>query len=135
MQKIIGYGFALALGSFLLHWLESHYAIAFLSTQLYTVALAILFTLLGIWVGRNLNKPPIKSESLNTAAQSALKISDRELQVLALVGQGKTNKEIARRLNIAAATVKTHLIHLNQKLEATNRTEAINKARKLSLIR
>lgn len=135
LKSILAYALLLASGAFLVNWLERHFELAVLSTQIYTLALAIVFTLLGIWVGHNLTKPKSRGQfKTNTKAQRTLKISDRELEVLGLVAMGNTNKQVASTLHIAAATVKTHLIHLNQKLEANNRTQAIKKARELGLI-
>ncbi|GAB2588804.1 response regulator [Kribbella endophytica] len=53
------------------------------------------------------------------------KLSPRELEVLTLVARGTTNREIATRLFITEATVKTHLIHLYAKLEAKDRAAAV----------
>ena len=52
-------------------------------------------------------------------------LSDREREVLALLVQGLSNPEIARRLCITRATVKAHVSHILEKLEATNRAEAV----------
>jgi DNA-binding NarL/FixJ family response regulator len=49
-------------------------------------------------------------------------LTDRERQIVALVSQGLSNKEIGRRLNIADGTIKVHLHHIFQKLEISNRT-------------
>lgn len=62
-------------------------------------------------------------------------LSDRELEVLALVAEGLKNKEIARRLSISQATVKTHLIHIYAKLGVENRTAAVTKALACDLLR
>ena len=51
-------------------------------------------------------------------------LSQRELEVLALVAQGASNAEIAERLAIAETTVQTHLKHILRKLAVRNRTEA-----------
>jgi DNA-binding NarL/FixJ family response regulator len=53
------------------------------------------------------------------------KLSDREKEVLNLVGQGLTNSEIAERLFIGESTVRTHLQRLLYKLNLKNRAEAI----------
>lgn len=58
----------------------------------------------------------------------------RQLDVLRLVSQGQSNKEIARVLGLAPSTVKTHLEHLLAILGVANRTEASNKARSLRLL-
>jgi len=49
-------------------------------------------------------------------------LTDRERQIVALVSEGLSNKEIGRRLNIADGTIKVHLHHIYQKLEISNRT-------------
>jgi DNA-binding NarL/FixJ family response regulator len=49
-------------------------------------------------------------------------MTDRERQIMSLVSEGLSNKEIGRRLNIADGTIKVHLHHIFQKLEISNRT-------------
>ena len=49
-------------------------------------------------------------------------LTDRERQIMSLVSDGLSNKEIARRLNIADGTIKVHLHHIFRKLEVSNRT-------------
>ncbi|MBW5438014.1 response regulator transcription factor [Bradyrhizobium canariense] len=49
-------------------------------------------------------------------------LTDRELQIMRLVSEGLSNKEIGRRLNIADGTIKVHLHHIFQKLDISNRT-------------
>ena len=49
-------------------------------------------------------------------------LTDRERQIMALVSEGLSNKEIGRRLNIADGTIKVHLHHIFQKLQISNRT-------------
>jgi DNA-binding CsgD family transcriptional regulator len=51
-------------------------------------------------------------------------LSDREIEVLRLVGQGKSNKEIAMDLDISVNTVKVHIGRIFQKINVTSRTEA-----------
>ena len=60
--------------------------------------------------------------------------SARELEVLALVADGKTNREIAAALFISEATVKTHLVHLFDKLGVSDRTAAVTTALERGLL-
>jgi LuxR family transcriptional regulator, maltose regulon positive regulatory protein len=61
-------------------------------------------------------------------------LSERELEVLALVAAGKANSEIASSLFVSLSTVKTHINNLYRKLGARSRTQAIARARELDLI-
>jgi LuxR family maltose regulon positive regulatory protein len=61
-------------------------------------------------------------------------LSARELEVLELLAVGKTNLEIAEELVVALDTVKKHVTHILDKLGATNRTQAVTRARGLGLI-
>jgi DNA-binding NarL/FixJ family response regulator len=58
------------------------------------------------------------------AAEVADHLSSREMEILALVAEGCPNKEIATRLSISTATVRTHLMHIYEKLHVHCRTEA-----------
>ena len=62
-------------------------------------------------------------------------LSDREAQVLARVAAGHSNREIARELLISEATVKTHLVHVFDKLGVDSRTAAVAVAREQGLLR
>ena len=61
-------------------------------------------------------------------------LSARELDVLRLLSDGRSNAEIARALFVEQSTVKTHLIHLYRKLGVSSRTQAVNRARTLRLL-
>ncbi len=63
------------------------------------------------------------------------KLSSRELEVLGLVAGGASNSDIARRLHISQATVKSHLIHIFGKLGVSDRTAAVTVALQRGLIR
>jgi DNA-binding NarL/FixJ family response regulator len=60
--------------------------------------------------------------------------TERELEVLALVARGLTNRAIGRQLAVSEATVKTHLVHLFSKLGVTDRTAAVTAALDRGLI-
>jgi DNA-binding NarL/FixJ family response regulator len=61
-------------------------------------------------------------------------LSERELEILALVARGASNKEIASQLYIAEGTVKNHITHILGKLDVRDRTQASLKARELGLL-
>jgi DNA-binding CsgD family transcriptional regulator len=61
-------------------------------------------------------------------------LSPRELEVLRLIASGATNLDIAKKLYIDVGTVKSHNTHIFAKLEVKNRTQAVDKARRIGLI-
>jgi DNA-binding CsgD family transcriptional regulator len=61
-------------------------------------------------------------------------LSSREIEVLQLIDQGLTNAEIAARLTLAGSTVKTHINNIYGKLGVQTRTQALKRARELSLL-
>jgi LuxR family transcriptional regulator, maltose regulon positive regulatory protein len=88
------------------------------------------------------DKPPPPDASPRTTAVVtgfhpgvlAEPLSARELDVLRLLSDGRSNAEIARDLFVEPSTVKTHLIHLYRKVNVSSRTQAINRARILRLV-
>jgi LuxR family transcriptional regulator, maltose regulon positive regulatory protein len=62
-------------------------------------------------------------------------LSERELEVLALLATGRSNQQIADELVVALDTVKKHVSHILDKLGAANRTQAVARARQLELLR
>jgi DNA-binding NarL/FixJ family response regulator len=63
------------------------------------------------------------------------RLSSRELEVLQLVAEGDSNSEIAGRLHISQATVKSHLIHIFGKLGVSDRTAAVTVALRRGILR
>jgi DNA-binding CsgD family transcriptional regulator len=105
------------------------------STEFYVLCVALLFAAFGIWLGNRLTPRPRGPDFvLNAAAIAELGISARELEVLRHLAEGASNKLIALRLDISPNTVKTHISRIFEKLETTNRTEAIAKANRLDLL-
>ncbi len=135
IKVAIGSGLLLALCGLTLAWLDYQFLSRSLSVQAYTFLIALGFTVLGIWAGRNLtSKHEPKPFQVNTEALEALGISTREYEVLHRLAAGEANKDIARNLDISPNTVKTHVSRLLDKLDARRRTHAVQKARNLHLI-
>jgi DNA-binding NarL/FixJ family response regulator len=61
-------------------------------------------------------------------------LSPRETQVLRLVAAGRSNPAIAAELFVGEATVKTHLLHIFEKLDVSDRTRAVTRAMELGLL-
>lgn len=62
-------------------------------------------------------------------------LTPREIEILRLVAKGRRNKEIGSELRISEATVKTHLLHIFEKLDATDRTSAVTAAVERGILR
>ena len=147
-RPTILYSISLALLLFLLKWLELRFIVFRHSFEVYIGFIAIIFTALGIWLAIKLSKPKIqtvvvekevyidKPEAfiLNTALIAQLELSKRELEILRLMAQGHSNQEIAATIFVSLSTVKTHIQNLFEKLDVKRRTQAIEKAKRLSLI-
>lgn len=97
----------------------------------------ILAGVRSVAAGRTVLAPSIATKLVERmrqtpSAQPAL--SGRELEVLKLVALGRSNPEIGRALFIGEATVKTHLQHVFEKLQVSDRTRAVTRAMELKLL-
>jgi two-component system, NarL family, nitrate/nitrite response regulator NarL len=72
--------------------------------------------------GRLSAEQVVRQEPNAIAERSLTALTDRERQIIRLVSEGLSNKEIGRRLNLTDGTIKVHLHHIFQKLEVGNRT-------------
>ena len=136
LRTILIYGAILAAGSVGLQWLQYRFLVRTYPVEAYVALIALAFMGLGVWVGARLfRRAPEAPFEVNTQVRETLGISEREMQVLELLASGRSNKEIANRLEVSPNTVKTHVAKLFDKLEVKRRTEAILRARELGMIR
>lgn len=147
-KLVIIYGLALALLLFLLKWLEWRFIILDHALEIYSGAIAIVFTGLGIWLALKLARPAVKTivvekevyisqeptVTVNEKEVARLGLSDRELEVLQLMADGLSNQEIASRLFLSVNTIKTHSSNIFEKLDVSRRTQAVEQARRLNII-
>ena len=129
-----------------LRWSEYQFLVIEHSFEIYGALVAILFAGFGIWLGMKFTKPREKIVLqevlvpgdapfvLNQLQLSALGITPRELEILSLVAQGLSNREIAERLFVSENTVKTHCSRAFDKLGARQRTQAVQLGKQLGLI-
>lgn len=86
-------------------------------------------------VGANLEADAlIVATSAQPGADAALDLTARELEVLALLAEGASNKLIARRLGISTHTAKYHVASLLEKLDAVSRTDAVTNAARAGVL-
>lgn len=146
-KHTLTYGISLAVLMFLLKWLELRFIIIDHAFEIYIGSLALLFTALGSWLALRLTKPRVKTVviektvpvvhtdfAFNEAEVKKRGLSSRELDVLQLMAEGLSNRQIASRLFLSENTVKTHSSNLFEKMEVQRRTQAVDKARKLNII-
>jgi Bacterial regulatory proteins, luxR family len=110
-KRVIGYGGLLAAGTLGLEWLDYTRLARTHSRDLALLLVACGFMALGLFVGIRAFRPrsPPAAFDGNPAAIASLGITPRELTVLQRLAIGQSNKEIARDLDVAPDTVKTHV--------------------------
>jgi len=99
--------------------------------ELLSAAIAIVAMAVGIALAR---RAPAAAAATPETVPPGADLSVREREVLALLAQGLSNKELARALSVSENTVKTHLANLYAKLRVRRRTEALAAARRLGLL-
>jgi DNA-binding NarL/FixJ family response regulator len=90
--------------------------------------------------GQGALSPEVVGQVLSALSKAVVEepsalLSDREQEVLFCLAEGLTTTQIASRLFISENTVKTHIRHILDKLESSNRTEAVGKATQLGLLK
>jgi len=132
----------------ILRWSEYQFLVIEHSFEIYAALVAVIFAGFGIWLGIKLTKPRekiilrevhIPAEAaipftLNQPQLDALGITPRELEILTLIAQGLSNREIAARLFVSENTVKTHCSRAFDKLGARRRTQAVQLGKQLGLL-
>ena len=136
LKTILIYGAILAAGACGLQWLQYRYLVHAYPLEAYLGLIGLIFLVLGILIGARFFRraPHAVPFEANTQVQQTLGISEREMQVLKLLADGRSNKEIASDLDVSPNTVKTHIARLFEKLEVRRRTEAILRARELGML-
>ena len=129
-----------------LRLIEFHFLIVQHSFEIYAGLIAAMFAGLGIWFGLKLTKkkevvvvkevlvPATQPFTLNEERLKDLGITRRELEILELIAQGLSNREIADKLFVSENTVKTHSSRLFDKLSARRRTQAVQIGKEMGLI-
>ena len=147
-KEILIYGMSMAVVLLLLKWLEAYFIVFNYRLEFFVGAIAVIFTVLGIWLALKLVKPKVEirivekevyrdhsiEKEINQKEIEKLGLSKRELDVLNLMAKGLSNEEIGDKLFVSLNTVKTHSSNIYLKLDVKRRTQAMEKAKRLNII-
>jgi DNA-binding CsgD family transcriptional regulator len=133
-----------------LKWSEYRFLVIDHSIEIYSALIAATFAAVGIWLGLKLTRkqetivikevpvtvplPVAEPFSPNQAKREELAITPREMEILGLIAQGLSNREIAGQLFVSENTVKTHSSRVFDKLGARRRTQAVQFGKKFGLL-
>ena len=145
-RHILLYGLIGGILIALLNWMQYRFLVIEHSFEIYGGLVAATFAALGIWLGLRLTGrpervvikkvpvPPGKPFVPDDQKRESLGITPRELEILELIAQGMSNREIAEKLFVSENTVKTHSSRLFDKLGAKRRTQAVQLGKELRLL-
>ena len=143
-KHILIYGLCGGVLIVILKLVEYRFLVIQHSIEIYGGLIALLFAVLGIWLGLKLTKnketvivrevPAPQFFTLNETRLRELGITRRELEILELIANGLSNREIAEKLFVSENTVKTHSSRLFDKLSAKRRTQAVQLGKEFGLI-
>ena len=145
-RHVLMYGLIGGILIALLRWSEYQFLVVEHSIEIYGGLIAATFAVLGIWLGLKLTgrqqkiivkevpvpagKPFVPDEM----KREDLHITRRELEILELIAQGLSNREIAEKLYVSENTVKTHSSRVFDKLGARRRTQAVQLGKEFGLL-
>ena len=145
-KHVLLYGLVAGVLIAVLQLIEYRWIIIEHSVEIYGGLVAAVFASLGIWLGLRLTRrtetvvvrevmvPAPATFVRDERKLEALGITPRELEILELIAEGLSNKEIAERVFVSENTVKTHSSRVFDKLGARRRTQAVQRGKELLLI-
>lgn len=142
MKRVLLYGAAGGILIALLKLIEYQYFVRAFPGEIYGALVAVIFTGVGIYVGLRSVKPREVIREVRVAGPFTvdagkvreLGLTPREHEILGLIAEGLSNREIGERLFVSENTVKTHSSRLFEKMSVSRRTQAVVKGRELGLI-
>lgn len=150
-KTILVYGLLGGVLVALLELVEYRFLVVEHSVEIYGGLVALVFSMVGVWLGLRLTRAkervvvrevpvavpttPAGEPFEPDAEQVArLGITPRELEILQLIAEGLSNREIAERLFVSQNTVKTHSSRIFSKLAAKRRTHAVQLAKEAGIL-
>ena len=145
-RHVLMYGLLGGMLIAVLKWTEYRFLVIEHSIERDGGLIAATFAVLGIWLGLKLTGrqekivvkevpvPTGKPFILDERKREDLSITPRELEILELIAQGMSNREIAEKLFVSENTVKTHSSRVFDKLGAKRRTQAVQFGKECGLL-
>ena len=151
MKQLAIYGICGGLLIASIQFIEYRFLVVERSTAIYGLLIAAAFAIVGVALGLRVTKKevvlkhvevpvrvevPVPAEPFvaDQARIDSLGITPRELEVLRLIAEGLSTKEMAERLFVSDNTVKTHTSRVFDKLGASRRTQAVQLAKQQRII-
>lgn len=150
LRVLLLYGLPAGLLIGALRLIEYRFLVLDHAVEIYGAIVAALFAAIGIWLGIRLTRSRVEVREVpveirvpvlpntpfvvNQHQVEARGITPRELEILRLIADGLSTREMAERLFVSENTVKTHCKRLFDKLDVNRRTKAIQVAKTLGLI-
>jgi DNA-binding CsgD family transcriptional regulator len=145
-RHVLIYGLVGGLLVTVLQWTEYRFLVLEHSIEIYGALIGAIFAVLGIWLGIKLTGtrqtivvkevpvPAGGSFVTDDKKREDLGITRREIEILELIAQGMSTREIAGKLYVSENTVKTHSSRVFDKLGAKRRTQAVQLGREFGLL-
>jgi DNA-binding CsgD family transcriptional regulator len=144
LKHLLIFGAAGGLLIVVMRLVEYRFLVIERSVEIYGALIAAGFAAAGIWLGLTLTRREVVIKEVpvpvsepfvpNTERIEALGLTPRELEVLQLIADGLSTKEMAARLFVSENTVKTHTSRVLDKLGASRRTQAVQLAKTQGII-
>ena len=146
MKRVVFYGLAGGVLLVLLKLIEYKHFIHAYPSEIYGGLVAVIFSALGVYLGlrwartrevvvvREIRVPQGGPFVLDAGKLKELGITPREHEILGLIAEGLSNREIGERLFVSENTVKTHSSRLFDKLGVNRRVQAVSRGKELGLI-
>jgi len=155
VRTVVAFGVAAGLLIVAMQLVEYRFLVVERSVEIYGAIVAAAFATAGIWVGLKLTRTKVVSVEVpvevpvevrvevpvpagpfvpNTARIDELGLTPREMEVLQLIAEGLSTRQMAERLFVSENTVKTHVTRVLDKLGADRRTQAVQLGRDLGIL-
>ena len=144
VKQVVLYGAVGGVLIALLKFIEYKYFVLEYPSEIYGGLIAVIFTTLGIYFGLRWTraKQVVVVREVRVGGPFVLNadnlketgLTAREHEILGLIAQGLSNREIAEKLFVSENTVKTHSSRLFEKMQVNRRVQAVQKAKDLGLI-